>query len=413
MKKNVWPSAIRGCIAAPPSKSVAQRAIAMASLANGLSIIDAAGNSEDVVTTINICKTLGADIKKKQDKLFIRGGIKVPAKVLDCGESGLAIRMFSCIAATLDSEITLTGKGSLKTRPLQSIEDTLVILGADCKTNNGRLPVTIKGPLPGGKAMIDASLSSQVLTGVLAASPLAKKDTCLYVNNLVSKPYIDLTIDIMRSFGVEAMNHDYENFFIKCGQVYKPVKMVIEGDWSAAAFWLVAGATGGSIHVKNLKKNTFQADRMILQALISAGAIVEHTDEGIKTSKQALRAFEFDATHCPDLFPPLVVLAANCTGESRLHGVERLYTKESDRAMILKKIFTKLGIRIYTKGNTMIVKGGHMNTAAVSSHGDHRMAMAAAIAALNARGTVTILEANAVNKSYPGFFGDLNKITSS
>ncbi len=433
MKKSIWPSAIEGVVHAPPSKSAAQRAIAIASLCDGESVLYHTGSSDDVQATTRVCRSLGADIhyvgrpeaSQKEhfaktgqttpsshgDGLRIHGGIKQPTETLHCSESGLCLRMFSGIAAALDFPVQLTGAGSLLKRPVSLIEEGLATLGIECLSADGRLPLTIKGPIKELQATLDASGTSQLLTGILIAAPLLKQDLLLKLSNLASKPYIDLTLGIMRRFGVEVENNDYQQFNLRSGQKYQPMEYHVEGDWSGAAFMLVAGAIAGKVTVQNLDGLSFQADRRIMDALRQAGALLEHRNDGsIVVEKQPLQSFVFDATDCPDLFPPLAVLSANCEGESRIIGTERLHSKESDRAATLVDIFTKLGINIRVENNVMYIHGGRIKSAGVHSHGDHRIAMAAAIASLNAAGHVHIAGADAVNKSYPGFFDDLEML---
>lgn len=407
MKRLVKPSVVNGTLRAPASKSVAQRAIALASMAKGQSEIIFPGNSDDVIAAINVCRELGTDIKELNDRLVIKGDITAPSKTLNCGESGLGIRMFSCIAATLNQPVTLTGHGSLATRPMAIVEQSIRAMGASCSTQNGRVPITVCGPITGGLSKVDGSLSSQVLTGMLMAAPLAKADTTIQVENLQSKPYIDLTIETMNAFGVNVENLDYKKFHISGNQNYSPATFTVEGDWSGAAFLLVAGAVAGKVRVDNLLPMSKQADRAIIQALMWAGARISIQENFIEASKHELNAFHFDATHCPDLFPPLVALAANCEGESRILGVSRLRVKESDRAATLQQEFAKLGVKISIEGELMKIYGGKVKSGKVQSHGDHRIAMACAVAALAADGEVEIAGAEAVGKSYPEFFEDL------
>lgn len=412
MKRSIKPSRVSGTVVAPPSKSVAQRAIALASMALGQSNVLSVGNSDDVLAAMSVCKALGANIEQQPDGLLISGGLKAPSIPLDLGESGLSVRMFSSIAATLSHEVVLTGHGSLLNRPMDIVENSLKPLCDYCKTNSGRLPIAVKGPLKGGEVKIDGSVSSQVLTGILIASPYAQKDTVIFVDNLKSRPYIDITIGMMRHFGIEVDNDNYQTFRVKAGQKYQPKTYTVEGDWSGAAFLLVAGAIAGNVIVKNLQINSSQADRAIVDALFYAGAKVSIYENHLEVNSHNLNSFHFDATHCPDLFPPLVALAAHCEGESRILGVSRLRVKESDRAATLMAEFSKMGLDMRIEGELMIIKGSKLNSASVLSHGDHRIAMATAAAALAGNGIIEIDGAECVAKSYPGFFDDLSKLTS-
>ncbi len=303
MKRLIKPTAVNGIIHPPASKSLAQRAIAVASLALGQSKILHPGNSDDVLAAIRVCRTLGSEIQQLPNSLIINGGINEPHEPLDCGEAGLGIRMFSLIAATLDKPVILTGRGTLTKRPMSSIEQSIVAMGAKCKTNNGYVPITVCGPLPGGTAKVDGSLSSQVLTGMLLAAPLAKSELIIQVSNLKSKPYIDLTIDVMKRFGVEVENDNYKTFGIKPESEYSPAEIVVEGDWSGAAFMLVAGAIAGKVRVENISLSSKQADRAIVDALKLAGASISSGKNSIEVKTNELKGFIFDATDCPDLFP--------------------------------------------------------------------------------------------------------------
>jgi 3-phosphoshikimate 1-carboxyvinyltransferase len=412
MKKEQKPSAVSGKIQAPPSKSYAQRAIAVAAMANGNSELYFPGSSDDVNAAINVARQLGSVIRAGDSTLHVSGGLSAPIEPLDCREAGLSVRMFSSIAGIFNRPVVLTGRGSLLRRPMHIVENSLRAMGAECSTNSGFLPLTVRGPLKGGVAEVDGSFSSQVLTGMLIAAPFSEKDLTIKVKDLTSRPYIDITLAVMRHFGVEVESNDYSEFFIRSGQRYRPAKYTIEGDWSAAAFLLVAGAIAGEVMVENINVDSPQADRAILIALERAGAFVKTGGQSVNVAKRDLMAFEFDATDCPDLFPPLVSLAAYCKGTTILSGAERLLHKESNRAATLKEEFGKLGIDIAIDSDKMIISGGKCTGGTVFSHEDHRIAMACAVAALGAEGPVIIEGAGAVAKSYPEFFDDMEKIVN-
>jgi 3-phosphoshikimate 1-carboxyvinyltransferase len=286
-------------------------------------------------------------------------------------------------------------------------------LGITFSSNNGKLPLKIKGPLQPKNIEIDGSLSSQFLTGLLMAYAAADaNDVTIKVNNLKSRPYIDLTLQVMKDFKMKAPeNKNYESFYFG-SSIDKAdssrLNYVVEGDWSGAAFLLVAGAIAGNITVKGLDVFSTQADKAILQALQSCGAIMSIQTEQIEIGPASLKAFHFNATDCPDLFPPLVALAAYCEGTTVIEGVTRLAHKESDRGITLQEEFGKMGITITLQDDLMLIKGGGpLNGANVHSHHDHRIAMACAVAALKAKAAVMIEEADAINKSYPDFYDHL------
>ncbi len=410
MERSLEPSTIKGNVKAPASKSMTQRAIAAALLADGESIIHNPSYCDDSLAAMSIAVGLGARIEPQVSEMKITGSAVLKEAKLNCGESGLAIRMFSPVAALYPVEITMVGANSLKKRPMLMVEEALKQFGVKCTSNNGFLPLTIHGPLKGGKCEIDGSVSSQLLTGLLMALPLASKSSEIKVNNLKSKPYIDMTIQILQSFGITIENENYKVFKIRGGQKYVPHSYTVEADWSGGAFLLVAGAINGQLMVEGLRNDSRQSDMLVMKALEMAGAKMTVGEGQIEISKTALKSFEFDATESPDLFPPLVALASYCEGISEIKGVSRLIYKESDRARTLKEEFGKLNIEIKTVDDIMYVTGGQPSGGRVESHEDHRIAMALAVASLGAKGKVFIRDSQCVAKSYPCFFDDLRNL---
>jgi 3-phosphoshikimate 1-carboxyvinyltransferase len=290
-------------------------------------------------------------------------------------------------------------------------------LGIKIESAGGRLPLKICGPLIPQNIEVDGSLSSQFLTGLLMAfSSSIKNQVTIKVNDLKSKPYIDLTLQVMKDFGMNVPANDNYNSFTFSPFNRQPltINYTVEGDWSGAAFLLVAGAIAGNITVTGLNINSTQADKNVLQALISCGCSLSIQDKQIEIGPAPLKAFHFDATDCPDLFPPLVALAAYCKGTSVIEGTSRLQHKESNRALTLQEEFGKMGVEITLEDNLMLVKGGEgVNGASVHSRHDHRIAMACAVAALKANGEVEIAEAEAINKSYPDFYKHIASLNPS
>ncbi len=410
MERYIDPSAIKGVIKAPASKSMTQRAMAAALLADGQSIIHNPSYCDDSLAAMSIVVGLGARIEPDVNELKINGSVELKEPKLNCGESGLAIRMFSPIAALYPTQITMVGANSLKKRPMIMIEEALKQLGVKSSSAGGFLPLTIHGPIKGGLCEIDGSVSSQLLTGLLIALPLATKDSEIKVNNLKSKPYIDMTINLLSSFGIKINNIDYKLFRIPGNQKYIPGSYTVEGDWSGGAFLLVAGAINGDLSILGLNNESLQSDRLIISALKKAGAQIKISENQIDISKSELKAFDFDATDCPDLFPPLAALASYCKGVSTIKGVSRLKHKESDRAATLKEELGKMNIKIEIKEDVMSITGGKPKGAHVESHEDHRIAMAVAVTALGAEGRVFIRDSQCVVKSYPEFFNDIKSL---
>ena len=271
----------------------------------------------------------------------------------------------------------------------------------------------IHGPLQPSNIEVDGSLSSQFLTGLLMAYAASDASgVTITVNDLKSKPYIDMTLRVIKSFGMklpliknyrefifENSHHDYSE---------NDITYAVEGDWSGAAFLFVAGAIANEIRVEGMREDSVQADKKILEAIKDAGAKIIYADGVYTITPSILNAFEFDATECPDLFPPLVALAAYCRGITKIKGANRLTHKESNRALTLQDVFGRMGIEIELKDDWMFVHGGSpLQSATVHSHHDHRIAMDAAVAALKATGPIVIEEAEAINKSYPAFYNDV------
>jgi 3-phosphoshikimate 1-carboxyvinyltransferase len=302
-------------------------------------------------------------------------------------------------------------------------DEIFPLLGIRVVSNGGKLPLEIQGPLQPRDIEIDGSLSSQFLTGLLFAYAAAgASDVTIRVRNLKSKPYIDLTLQVMKHFGWDVTHENYEVFRFPSERRAGFPEYTVEGDWSGGAFLLVAGAVAGPITVRGLDEWSTQADKAILQALCDSCANVEIRETeimigpaidvaGAAADGARLKAFSFDATDCPDLFPPLVALASYCSGVTTIKGVSRLAHKESNRGLTLQDEFGKMGVRVELDGDVMRVYGGAVvSGATVHSRHDHRIAMACAVAALKAAGPVTIEDAEAIDKSYPDFYGDIQKL---
>jgi 3-phosphoshikimate 1-carboxyvinyltransferase len=423
----VHPSKLSGSQIAPASKSSMQRACAAALIHIGKTIIHNPGHSNDDLAALEVIQKLGAIVvtqKPASGKLdpspieVNSNGVKPIGPSMNCGESGLGIRMFTPIAALSNELIGIEGKGSLVKRPMHFFDEILPLVGVKVQSHKGFLPIQIQGPLVPATITIDGSLSSQFLTGMLMAyAATEKQDIEIKVIDLKSKPYIDLTLAVLNAFGWKVEHTNYESFRFLAHTPLQPViEYTVEGDWSGAAFLLVAGAIAGPIKVKGLQLNSTQADKKIMEALISAKANMIQEVDGILIGPSAdnsnnLIAFEFNATDCPDLFPPLVALASVCNGVTKIKGVSRLAHKESDRGLTLQTEFAKMGVQIKLVGDEMLIHGGSLiQSATVFSQHDHRIAMACGVAALVANGPIEITAAEAINKSYTDFFTHLQEL---
>jgi 3-phosphoshikimate 1-carboxyvinyltransferase len=416
MRAIVYPAKISGSQVAPASKSSMQRACAAALLHHGQTQIYNPGHSNDDLAALDVIQNLGAIVTQYADHIEVRSnGVHPIGPEMNCGESGLGIRMFTPIAALSSQSITIQGKGSLVRRPMHFFDDIFPSLSIDIQSNKGLLPIIIQGPLKATNITVDGSLSSQFLTGLLMAYAAAGASNCtIEVNQLKSKPYIDLTLAVLKHFGWEVNHVNHERFtFTPRLEVKETIQYTVEGDWSGAAFLLVAGAIAGPIKVKGLQLNSTQADKAVMTALESANAsiVIDQDEITIGANEEGLNAFEFDATDCPDLFPPLVALASLCKGTSIIKGVNRLAHKESDRGLTLQTEFAKLGVTVLLEGDIMKIEGVEIIQAnTVFSQHDHRIAMACGVAALRASGPIEITEAEAINKSYTDFFEHLQHL---
>ena len=405
-----------GEVTPPCSKSYAQRALAAALLAPGCTTLHGIELCRDTLSAIATIKALGAEVEiVDNNTLHIHGGLKPRTNCLNVGESGLAARLFTPIAALHCEPITIEGEGTLRHRPMAMMVEPLKELGVEVRDGGGRLPIEVCGPMRGGKITVDGSMSSQFVTGLLLSLPIAERDTTIEVVGAVSTPYIDMTLETLERFGVEIMYNegDYTQFYVEGGQHYSPIEYTIESDWSAAASIMVAAAIAGEVTIKNISTLSRQADTAICRALERAGASIIIEESTVTVAHRELEAFDFDATQCPDLFPALVALAAASKGVSVIRGIGRLRGKESDRGEALRTEYAKLGIDIELDydADQMRIVGGPVTAAEVDSHDDHRIAMSLAITALRIDGQVVIKNRECVAKSYPSFFEDLESLS--
>lgn len=404
----ILPSFLKGDVKIPPSKSLCHRAIIAAALSQGQSTINNVVLSEDILATIGGVRALGASVTIHQDTLIIEGGTLMAQNscIIDCNESGSTLRFLMPLGLLSETAISYIGKGNLGSRPLEPYIEIFKELGifySDIK-----LPMTISGRLKPGIFKINGNISSQFITGLMFALPLLEADsTILIAEPLESKGYIDLTINVLRNFGISISNHNYQSFSIKGKQEYKKANYTIEADYSQAAFWLAAGALGGDITCFGLKRNSKQSDKAILDILKIAGVCLESFDSHIKVLPSKLQAFEVDVSQYPDITPILAVLAALSEGTSIITGAARLRIKECDRLKAITTELNKLGAQIYEENDSLRITGlKYLHGGDVDSWGDHRIAMALAIAATKCIEPVIIRSSNAVHKSYPNFFED-------
>ena len=418
LKKIPSKKTINGEINIASSKSYAQRAIALAGLSQSSVIIRNLTNSDDVIAAQGIIQSMGAELKRNNNELLLSKGIfPKSAKVIsiNCKESGLSSRLFSAFSLLFDKQFRVNGEGSIKQRTMEMVIDGLNAFGKDIQSSESKLPLIIGGETAKYDIEIDGSISSQFLTGLLIVAPFLKEDTQITVLDLKSKPYVEMTLDLMDYFGLDVENKDFKIFNIRGNQsIKKAIDFSVEGDWSAASFLVVAAAIGGKVKLTGLSKNSRQGDREVLNAVQLAGANVRWDDGDLFIENNKLHPFQFDATECPDLFPPLAVLAAYANGKSVINGLGRLKHKESDRGLTLQEEFSKIGVKIELEEDKMIIHGNGQPTISKEitfySHNDHRIAMAMTLFSIGNKQSIFIKNPNTIDKSYPDFYKDFSTI---
>ncbi len=393
-------------VTAPPSKSYAHRLMIAAALGEGEVEILNVGLSDDVKATAECLKNLGAGVSFEGENVKIKGifGEKKGTKsaVLDCGESGSTLRFLFPIASALGIDAEFTGRGNLLNRPNTVLTEALKKHGV--KVDG----FSVSGKLESGVYEIDATVSSQYITGLLFALPLLNGDSKIILSGeLVSSDYIDITLEILKLAGIRVDISGGE-FTVYGGQHYRlPSKVTCEGDWSGAAFLFVLGAISGAASVSGLKLDSRQGDKRILDFLALSGAEIEISTDKITVKKSELKGFNAYLENCPDLAPIVCVLAAAAKGKSEITGLKRLRIKESDRLSAIADMLGAAGIRCEATGDAITIYGGEVSGADFNGYKDHRIVMAATVLSSIANGKSTVTDENAVNKSYTNFFRDI------
>ena len=417
MNKVVQPFKYNGKIVANYSKSYLQRALVLSAISEGESILCGYDGSKDVQVATALIQELGAKVRIEKNSLFITAtpsSARAEKFSLHVGESGLLLRMIAPIASVLSLESIITGQGTLLKRDMLSLKKNLKKNGLTIVLENNSLPMIIQGSLLKDHWQIDASESSQLLSGLLMSLPLLGKSHKIEVSNLVSIPYIDLTLDLMEKFGVPIDIDNYQSFGYKDSYTYKAAKIEVEGDWSGAANHLVGAAISGALDLDGLQVNSRQADKAILTALNDFGAIVEWHGTTLHVKQNEQHPFFFDASNSPDLFPPLAVLACAAIGTSEIKGLHRLTNKESNRQNSCVALLEALGVQYRIQEDSLLIDGtGSVKGGTIATFNDHRIAMAGAVAASISKQAITIENISCVEKSYPDFFRDLEKATLS
>ena len=401
-------SEINGEIKAPPSKSYTHRAIIISSLAKGISNIFNPLVAKDTLSSLNACKCFGTDIINMDNKWCVTGNngvLKTPNDVINVGNSGTTLRIMASVAGLAKDYSIFTGDDSLKTRPMQYLLDALKSLGVDAisSKNNGKPPIIVKGGFNGGKTSIKGDISSQFISSILIAAPYANNTTELsIVGEFISKPYVDMTMDIMQKFGVKTKYDSEENKFIINPSNYISKNYVVEGDFSSASYPIAATAIlGGELTIKNLFKDSKQGDKFILDIISQMGVdVIFKKDSVIIRSTGQINGIDVDLSNAPDLLPTMAALGSLAEGCTNITGVEHARFKETDRIMTCAKELKKLSVDVTENRDGLTIKGG-VKSGIVKSHSDHRLVMALSLIGLKTG--IKICDAESYSISFPNY----------
>lgn len=409
----IEPGILQGTVSVPPSKSAAHRAIICAALARGISVIRPIALSNDIRATIDCMRKLGAVITQEGDTLTVDGThIFTPKDVrLDCGESGSTLRFLVPVTAVGGVSAVFVGHGKLPERPIGVFTECLPAHGVVCETAGG-LPLQISGQLHSGAYAVPGHISSQFITGLLLALPLLEGDSDIILTSPAqSVGYIDMTLDVLKEFGI-VIEATANGWHIPGGQCYQARSYTVEGDWSQAAFFLTAAALGGRITIDNLNPYSKQGDKACLDIYARFGADIQTDEKGsITVSHGTLKATTIDAADIPDMVPALAVTAACCEGTTIITGAARLRIKECDRLAAMRDGLSRLGADIRETDDGLVITGvPTLHGGLAEGYNDHRIVMALAMASVRCSGTIILTDGESINKSYPTFFDDMEKL---
>ncbi len=415
MKLTLQKSDIKGTVNAPPSKSYTHRAIAIAALSKKATVNNPL-LSEDTKATIRASEAFGATVEPKKDSLIIKGfdgKPAIPDNVIDIANSGTTLRIMTAMASLADGATVLTGDASIRTRPNTPLLNALNDLGAEAFSTrgNGMAPLVVRGKMRGGRVYIDGSISSQFISALLIACPFAQNKTSILIKGeLKSRPYVNITIDMLKEAGAK-INCDAQNSFtIPPEQEYSMKSYNVPGDFSSASYMMAAGALCGEVTIKNLFPSE-QGDSALIDILAKMGAQIswDRKKGEVKVSKSQLKGIIIDVGKTPDLVPTLAVLGAAAEGTMVIENAEHVRYKETDRLHAMTVELKKMGVDINEEKDRLVIKGGAIKGAEVHGWDDHRIVMALAVAGMVA-GETNIDTIESVSISYPGFFDELKKL---
>ncbi|WP_315081058.1 3-phosphoshikimate 1-carboxyvinyltransferase [uncultured Clostridium sp.] len=417
----IYPGKLKGGVKIPPSKSMAHRGVICAALGDGISKIRNINYSDDIIATINAMRSLGAIITKQDDYLHVIGINSDKCKknielnrTIDCNESGSTLRFLVPISCIFEGNNRFVGRGNLGKRPLDTYYEIFDNQGIKYSYKKGKLDLRTEGVLKSGEFKLRGDISSQFISGLLFALPLLDGDSKIIITTeLESKGYIDLTLSAMSDFGIEIINNNYKEFIIRGNQIYKSRDYRIEGDYSQAAFFLVADALESDILITDLDLQSLQGDKEVIEILEKMNVKIKIiNDDIIAIPRGMLKATVIDGSQCPDIIPVISLAASLCNGITEIINVGRLRIKECDRLNAVASELNKLGANIIEKEDSLIIDGVKTLKGGVKvwSHKDHRIAMTLAIASTVCEEPIIIEDYECVSKSYPEFFDDFKAL---
>lgn len=414
MKAVIYDLNIKGDVVIPPSKSLSHRAIIAASLSEGItSTVSNLIFSNDILATIDACRGFGASIEVLADSVIITGSkVERVSDTIDCNESGSTVRFMIPICLVADEKVTFTGNNHLVNRPLDSYLKIFKNKGIKYSKGENYLPLTVENGLKSGTYSIRGDISSQFITGLLYALPLLDGPSTIKLETpLMSKGYVDLTLDVLSKYGIKIRNNDYKSFSVLGNQKYVAKDYYVEGDYSQSAFFMLAQSLGADINLLGMNENSLQGDKKIIEDINNFGGNAHFENDKLICKPFTPKGTNIDMAQSPDLGPALSVLASVSEGDSSLYNAERLRIKECDRITDMAHELELLGANVTETESTMDFKGvSSLTNAVLDSHNDHRVVMALTMARLITKEPITILNAEAINKSFPHFFTLLRRL---
>ncbi len=412
MKVSLEKSEVKGKVSAPPSKSYTIRGLMCAALARGESTLVHPLSSEDTGAALRVLGDVGIQVHREEGLWRVAGGtFREPVAELHCGDSAATLRFMTAICSVVPGRSRLVVGPSLAKRPVRPLVQALGQLGVDCSARGEVAPVNVRGGrLRGGIAELPGDISSQFISALLLVAPLAEERMKIRLTTpLESKPYVLMTLECLRKFGIDVKCSPGLDEFEITAQTYRPTEYEVEGDWSSASYFLTLGAVSGSVELENLNPASLQADKAMLNFLRDMGASVKIGPDLVTVSRAKLGAIRADLSDCIDLLPTMSVLAAVAEGVSEFTGIERARLKESDRVAAVKAGLVRMGVRVLEERDKLTVSGSRLRGATIDSRNDHRIAMAFSILGSIA-GDTTIDGAECVNKTFPQFWDILESI---